>query len=357
MNSLGRLLRLTTFGESHGVAMGGVLDGLPAGTKIDMAEVQGMIDRRRTGVDPLTSQRRETDVPEILSGVTADGIALGSPIGFIFRNSDARSKDYGDLADHYRPNHADYCYDLKYGIRDYRGGGRASARETVNWVMGGALTAQWLRTLGISAEARLTQVGDAGYADPFKELRENPENPAMTEDPEIELRMRENVEAARKDQDSVGGRVSCVIRGVPAGIGDPVFDKLQARLASAMLSLNAAKGFEYGSGARSASMRGSELLDNFNEGFLPAPFSTNNAGGILGGITTGMPIYFNVWFKPTPTISRPLQMPDKEGKLKEVTVGGRHDPCVAMRAPVIVESLALLTIGDMILCNSRGIGI
>ncbi|MDE6811611.1 MAG: chorismate synthase [Muribaculaceae bacterium] len=352
MNSLGTLLRLTTFGESHGAAMGGILDGLPAGTRIDMEEVQKMIDRRRTGVDPLTSQRRETDIPEVLSGISEDGVTLGTPIGFIFRNSDARSRDYGDLADHYRPNHADFTYDLKYNIRDYRGGGRASARETVNWVMGGALSAQWLSTLGISVEARLTQAGAAGYSDPFRLMRETPEISRFQTDPLIESAMRDEIEWVRKDCDSVGGRVSCVIRGLPAGIGNPVFDKLQARLASAMMSINAAKGFEYGLGALSSEKRGSEILDHFNVNFNPLPFNTNFSGGILGGISTGMPVYFNVWFKPTPTISRPLPMADKNGQLKNVKVEGRHDPCVAMRAPVIVESLALLTVGDMILGNS-----
>lgn len=354
MNTLGNNLRLTTFGESHGKAMGGILDGLPSGVQIDMQSVQAMIDRRRTGKDPLTSQRRETDVPEILSGISIDGVTLGSPIGFIFRNNDARSGDYGDLADHYRPNHADYVYDLKYGLRDYRGGGRASARETVNWVMGGALAAQWLSALGISVEARLTQVGSVGYSDPFRSIRENPVESVFEPDEEIENRMREEVEAARRDNDSIGGRVSCVIRGVPSGIGDPVFGKLQARLAQAMLSLNAAKGFEYGLGARSADNRGSDMLDLFNPGFKPLPFSTNYSGGVLGGISTGLPVYFNVWFKPTPTISRPLPMPDKDGCIKDVTVRGRHDPCVAMRAPVIIESLALLTIGDLILSSYSG---
>ncbi len=354
MNTLGYKLRLTTFGESHGPAMGGVLDGLPAGVKIDMTEVQRMIDRRRTGVNPLTSQRRESDIPDILSGINPEGISLGSPIGFIFRNTDARSKDYGDLATHYRPNHADYTYDAKYGIRDHRGGGRASARETVNWVMGGALTAQWLKTVGISVEARLTQVGRCGYADPFRSMRENPEESQFPSSEEIEEGMKKEVEDARRDCDSVGGRVSCVIKGLPQGIGTPMFDKIQARLAHAMLSLNAVKGFEYGDGTQSTELRGSEMLDLFNDGFRPLALSTNHSGGALGGITTGMPVYFNVWFKPTPTISRPLPMPDSEGNIKEIRVEGRHDPCVAMRAPVIVEALSLLVIGDLILSSNCG---
>lgn len=354
MNTLGRLLRLTTFGESHGPAMGGILDGLPAGVKIDMESVTAMIDRRRTGRSLLTSQRRESDTPEILSGVTDDLITLGTPIGFIFRNTDARSGDYSELSRRYRPNHADFTYDAKYGIREPRGGGRASARETVNWVMGGALTAQWLNTLGISAEARLTQVGAAGYADPLEDIARKPLSGELPHDEAVEEAMMHEVELARKDCDSVGGRVSCVLRGVPPGLGDPVFGKLQSRLAQAMMSLNAVKGFEYGMGMSAASSRGSESLDLFNPDFTPSPLATDLHGGALGGISTGMPIYFNLWFKPTPTISRPLPMPDSEGKIAEVTATGRHDPCVAMRAPVIVEALALLTIGDLLLLDCHG---
>lgn len=350
MNTIGTLLRLTTFGESHGPAMGGILDGLPAGTKISTLELQKFIDRRRTGVDPLTSQRRETDVPELLSGINPEGFTLGTPIGFIFRNSDARSKDYGELANHYRPNHADFTYDKKYGIRDYRGGGRASARETVNWVMGGALVAQWLRQKGVCVEARLTQVGSSGYPDPLFQIRENRIEDGASLfiiNEEIERKMRDEIESARRDFDSVGGRVSCIISGLPAGLGAPMFAKFQAKLAEAMLSLNAVKGFEYGIGSLASAKRGSEMLDEFNEDFNPQPFSTNYAGGLLGGISTGMPIYFNLWFKPTPTISREVKMPDTSGKIDMISVKGRHDPCVAMRAPVIVEALAWLVSGDM----------
>ncbi|MDE6271577.1 MAG: chorismate synthase [Muribaculaceae bacterium] len=349
MNTLGNNLRLSTFGESHGPAMGGILDGMPAGVCINMEEVQTMIDRRRTGLNPLTSQRKETDVPEILSGLSPDGLTLGTPIGFIFRNSDARSKDYGDLATRFRPNHADYAYQMKYGIRDHRGGGRASARETVNWVMGGALASQWLKALGISIEARLTQVGNVGYSDVFRSMRMNPEVSEFPFDEEIEEGMKKEVESARADCDSVGGRVSCVIKGLSAGVGQPMFAKLQAKLAEAMLSLNAVKGFEYGEGMKSASARGTEMLDLFNSSFDPMPFATNHGGGVLGGISTGMPVYFNVWFKPTPTIPRPLPMADAKGDIKEVRVEGRHDPCVAMRAPVIVEALSWLVAGDLIL--------
>ena len=348
MNRLGDKIALTTFGESHGVAMGGILDGMPAGIHLDMNEVQEMIDRRRTGRSLLTSQRKESDIPEILSGVTKDGVTLGTPIGFIFRNSDARSKDYSELECHYRPNHADYCYDKKYGIRDARGGGRASARETVNWVMGGALVMQWLKTLGIEIEARVTQIGKSGYEDPFKSVRETPETPVFIVDESIEEKMLAEVESARMACDSIGGRVSCIIRGVPAGLGEPVFGKLQAKLAEAVMSLNAAKGFEYGLGDIAASMRGSESLDLFNPGFQPMPLQTNKNGGILGGISNGMPIYFSVYLKPTPTISRELPMPDSSGKIDIIRVEGRHDPCVALRAPVIVESLAAITIANLL---------
>lgn len=351
MNRIGELLTLSTFGESHGPAMGGILDGMPSGIRIDMDEVQGMIDRRRTGRNSLTSQRKETDIPEILSGINAEGLTLGSPIGFIFRNVDARSKDYSGLETHFRPNHADFTYQLRYGIRDARGGGRASARESVNWVMGGALTMQWLKTLGIKIKARVTKIGKIGYENPFSINIEHPENDEFNIDPNIEEEMLAEVEAVRKERDSVGGRVSCIVSGVPAGLGQPVFGKVQSRLAQAMMSINAAKAFEYGAGVEAASMRGSESLDLFQPGFRPLAMVSNHNGGLLGGITSGMPIYFNVSFKPTPTISRPLPMPDSNGNIEEITVGGRHDPCVALRAPVIVEALVALTLGDIILCR------
>lgn len=349
MNRIGNLLSLSTFGESHGVGLGGVLDGMPAGVSIDFNEVQAMIDRRRTGRNPLTSQRKESDVPEVFSGISQDGRTLGTPIGFLFRNVDARSRDYGELETHFRPNHADYTYQKKYGLRDARGGGRASARETVNWVMGGAIAMQWLKTLGMSIEAKVTQVGGCGYVDPFGKMIENPSITQFQEEPEIEEGMMKEVEAARSERDSVGGRVSCIIRNLPAGLGSPVFGKMQARLAAAMMSINAAKGFEYGLGMRAAEMRGSESLDLFSEGFEPFPLKSNRNGGVLGGITNGMPVFFNVAFKPTPTIARALPMPDEEGAMKDILVEGRHDPCVALRAPVIVESLAALVVGDMLL--------
>lgn len=348
MNTLGKRLRLTTFGESHGPAMGGILDGMPSGVAIDMDEVMRMIDRRRTGRSTLTSQRREADIPEILSGISPEGVTLGTPIGFIFRNTDAHSNDYKEIEARFRPNHADYAYQQKYGLRDARGGGRASARETVSWVMGGALAMQYLKTLGISIEAKVTQVGSAGYADPFAKLKTNCFVGIET-DEDVESAMLAEVTRAKEAQDSVGGRVSCIISGVPAGLGEPVFGKAHARYAEAMMSLNAAKGFEYGVGFQAAAMHGSEMLDLFNPGFEPTPMATNYSGGVQGGITTGMPVYFNVYLKPTPTISRPLPMPDEAGNISEITVKGRHDPCVALRAPVIVEALAALVTADLIL--------
>lgn len=331
--------------------MGGILDGMPSGVAIDMEEVMRMIDRRRTGRSTLTSQRREADIPEILSGLSPEGLTLGTPIGFIFRNTDAHSKDYKELDTHFRPNHADYAYEKKYGVRDARGGGRASARETVNWVMGGALAMQLLSRKGVRIEAGVTQVGRSGYADPFGGERLIPGS-GFSEDSVIERKMLEEVERAKMENDSVGGRISCIITGVPAGLGNPVFGKVQARLSEAMMSLNAAKGFEYGYGFLSASARGSEMLDLFNPEFEPAATSTNFSGGLSGGITSGMPVYFNVYLKPTPTISRPLPMPDKEGKIDILTVEGRHDPCVALRAPVIVEALAALVIADLMIDES-----
>ncbi|MBD5371567.1 MAG: chorismate synthase [Bacteroides sp.] len=349
MNTFGRHLRLTTFGESHGPAMGGVLDGMPPRIRVDMDMVEAMLRRRRTGTSHLVSQRRESDIPEILSGVSPDGLTLGTPIGFIFRNTDARSSDYDALKDHYRPNHADMAYDLRYGIRDHRGGGRASARETVSWVMGGALAMLVLREYGITVRAKVTRIGPAEYSDPLAAAITDPAHAALPDDPEVEKSMLAEVEKARADRDSVGGRVSCLVTGVPAGLGSPVFGKLQSRLAQAMMGINAAKGFEYGIGEAASRSRGSETLDPFNPGFFPLPTATGFSGGISGGITTGMPVCFNVWFKPTPSIPRELEMATPGGEIERVTLGGRHDPCVALRAPVIVEAMTALTLADVLL--------
>lgn len=312
MNSTGQLIRLTTFGESHGPAMGGILDGMPPRVHIDLARVQWEVDRRRPGVRPLTSQRREPDRVEVLSGISADGLTFGTPIGFLVRNEDARPSDYGQVL---RPNHADYTYLRKYGIHDFSGGGRASARETVSRVIAGAICRQWLERFGIRVEARFVETG--------------------------------SVAAAAAEGDSIGGIVEGVVCGLPAGVGEPVYDKLHARLAAAMMSVNAAKAFEYGDGFRAASMRGSESLDipSMQQG---EPFLSNHSGGIQGGISNGMPVNFRVYFKPTPTIMRDVDTVDASGHAVTLHPRGRHDPCVAVRAVPVVEAMALLVVADLL---------
>ncbi|MCH5217808.1 MAG: chorismate synthase [Muribaculaceae bacterium] len=332
MNTFGERVRLTTFGESHGPAIGGVIDGFPAGFKIDFDFLARRMAERRPG-QRGTTQRREDDLPEFLSGLTPEGLTLGTPIGFIIRNKDTRSQDYGKLATAYRPNHADYTYRAKYGLRDHRGGGRASARETACRVVAGALAEQWLLARGVAIEARLTQVGT---------IRGSHE------------KLMEEVERVRLDLDSVGGIVECTISGLPAGVGDPVFGKLNARLAAAMMSINAAKGVEIGDGFEMATKRGSEVIDEFyidsdNESGNSVKTRTNHNGGVLGGISTGMPVTLRVAFKPTPTIGKPLPLLSEEGETFIETVPGRHDPCVAVRAVPVVRAMAALTVIDSIL--------
>lgn len=318
MNTFGHNLRLTTFGESHGIAMGGILDGIPSRVFLDKANIQEMLDRRAPGKNIGTSPRRESDNVEILSGVSADGFTLGTPIGFIIRNSDHKSEDYSDLEGKFRPNHADYTYMAKYGIHDFRGGGRSSARETVNWVAAGAIVKQWLATLGITVNASIMRTGD--YV------------------------------KARETGDSVGGVVICTIEGLPAGVGNPVFAKLHARLAAAMMSINAVKGFEYGDGFMAADALGSESRDiPYVDQDGNVKFHTNHSGGVQGGISNGMPVEFRVYFKPTPTISQPCSTLDVNLNTVEIDPRGRHDACVAIRAVPVVEAMAWLVIGDLML--------
>lgn len=350
MNTFGKNLTLTTFGESHGPAMGGVIDGFPAGFKIDFEALLEEIAKRRPGQSALVTARNETDTPEFLSGISPEGVTLGSPIGFIVRNADHHSSDYDEMARIYRPNHADYTYIRRYGIRDHRGGGRSSARETVNWVVAGALAAQWLESKGITIRAVLSQVGPISAGDIFDGLMTNPDEPFTLEvNPSIRLAMEEMVRETKKAGDSVGGRVSCLISGIPAGIGNPVAGKLHAALASAMMSINAAKGFEYGLGFRAAYSRGSETADRFIPADKPeAPLrtSTNFSGGIQGGISNGMPVFFSVAFKPTPTLMKPLETVDTDGKAATLNPAGRHDPCVAVRAVPVVKAMAALVVAD-----------
>lgn len=328
MNTFGRNLKLTTFGESHGKAMGGILDGMPGGVKIDMDVILRETARRRPGQSHLVTSRNEKDIPELLSGLTDDMVTLGTPIGFIVRNTDQRSADYGEMAELYRPNHADFTYDMRYGIHEARGGGRASARETLNWVIAGAIARQLPCMAGISINAKVISIGGVEGA---KE--------------ELEA----VVEEAMKRGDSVGGVVECAIEGVPAGIGNPVFGKLHARLSQAMMSINAAKGFEYGDGFAAASAYGTEQADIFTSEDGNIRTVTNHSGGIQGGISNGMPITFKVAFKPTPTLLRDIQTVDKEGQRKTLRGKGRHDPCVALRAVPVVEAMAVLVIADEML--------
>lgn len=328
MNTFGRNLRLTTFGESHGKAMGGILDGMPGGVKIDMDVIIRETSRRRPGQSHLVTARDEKDIPELLSGLTDDMVTLGTPIGFIVRNTDHRSSDYGEMARLYRPNHADFTYDMRYGLHEARGGGRASARETLNWVIGGAIARQIPLMKDISIHAKVTAVG--GVSGTQEVLA------AVVED-------------AMKRGDSVGGVVECCIQGVPAGIGNPVFGKLHARLAHAMMSINAAKGFEYGDGFAAASEFGTEQADIFYRKDGNIKTLTNHSGGIQGGISNGMPLTFKVAFKPTPTLLRDIETVDKEGNRRILKGKGRHDPCVALRAVPVVEAMAALVLADELL--------
>lgn len=362
MNTFGSHLTLTTFGESHGPAMGGVIDGFPSGFHIDFDKLAAEVAKRRPGSSPLVTARKEPDTPEFLSGISPEGVTLGSPIGFIVRNADHHSADYDGMKDIYRPSHADYTYVARYGIRDHRGGGRSSARETVNWVVAGALAEQWLESMGITIDAVLSQVGPLTAGDLFDGLMTSPSRPfELCVNPDLKLAMDEFVAETKRKGDSVGGRVSCLVTGIPAGLGDPVADKLHAHLARAMMSINAAKGFEFGLGFRAASALGSDVNDLFveNPADLSSPLtSTNYSGGIQGGISNGMPVFFSVAFKPTPTLMKPQATVDTSGRSATLNPAGRHDPCVAVRAVPVVKAMTALVIADFMVadamrCNSR----
>lgn len=337
MNTIGRLLTLTTFGESHGPAIGGVLDGMPAGISIDTSLVEKQMERRRPGQNRLVSARREPDQVEFLSGIF-EGRSTGAPIAFIIRNTDARSQDYEQLKDVFRPSHADYTWQERYGIRDWRGGGRASARVTAPICVAGALAMTALKSImpQLSIEAAISQVG-----------------PITVNGTESDAKVEALLDRLRKEADSTGGVITCTIDGLPAGIGNPVFDKLQAGLAAAMMGINAAKGFEYGDGFQAASQLGSQHNDAFLMKDGKVVTATNHSGGIQGGISNGQPVTFRVAFKPTPTIGKPQQTVTSDGKETVLEAEGRHDPCVVLRAVPIVESLAALVILDQWLCGSR----
>jgi len=346
-NTFGKLFKLTTFGESHGVAIGGVIDGCPAGVNIDTAVVQNDLNRRRPGQSAIVTQRKEPDTVEFLSGIF-EGKSTGTPIGFVIKNANQKSKDYSHIKDTYRPSHADYTYDEKYGVRDYRGGGRSSARETACRVVAGSVAKQVLED--ISFNAFVSSVGKIELQKSYSELdfSEIEKNPVRCPDPEKANEMEAYIKEIRADGDTVGGTVECVIKNVPKGLGEPVFDKLHAELGKAMLSINAVKGFEYGSGFEGTRMRGSEHNDHFNK---DGSTQTNLSGGIQGGISNGMDIYFKVAFKPVATLMQKQQTINSKGEEVEMQGKGRHDPCVVPRAVPIVEAMAALVIADFYLQN------
>ncbi len=354
MNTFGQIFRLTTFGESHGPAIGGVVDGIPSGIAIDVDFIQQELNRRRPGQSPVTTQRRETDRVELLSGVF-EGKSTGCPIAFIVRNENQRPADYERIKDVFRPSHADYTYYYKYGIRDYRGGGRASARTTISRVVAGALAKLALRPLNITIQAYTSQIGNIALDGDYQQY-----NLALAETNAVRCpdltkagQMEKLIAELRDKGDSVGGIITCVVRGCPPGIGEPEFDKLHAALGAAMLSINAVKGFEYGDGFACASMRGSEANDPLTACDERVRMMTNHSGGIQGGISNGEDIFMRVAFKPAPTILMEQMTVDQEGRPTRMEAHGRHDPCVVPRAVPIVESMAAITIFDQILCHQR----
>ena len=349
MNSYGTLFRITTFGESHGHSIGVVIDGCPAGLEIDEAFIQSEMDRRKPGQSKITTQRKEDDAIKILSGVF-EGKSTGAPIAIVIDNSDPRSKDYSHLENTFRPSHADYTYEAKYGFRDHRGGGRSSARETGARVAAGAVAKLLLKKSSIKINAFVSQVGEL-KAPPYQQLdlSKTEDNIVRCPDPVTAEKMIALIDEVRLSRDTVGGVVTCVIKNCPVGLGEPVFDKLHAELGKAMLSINAVKGFEYGSGFEGVNLRGSQHNDEFvNEGGK-IKTKTNHSGGIQGGISNGEDIYFNVAFKPVATIMQDQQSVDKAGNEVTVSGKGRHDPCVVPRAVPIVEAMAALVMADFIL--------
>ncbi|MDG2194760.1 MAG: chorismate synthase [Polaribacter sp.] len=346
-NSFGNLLQLTTFGESHGVAIGGIIDGFPAGMTVDFEAIQKELDRRKPGQSAIVTQRKEPDTVEFLSGIF-EGKTTGASIGFQIQNTNQKSKDYSHNTNVYRPSHADFTYDKKYGARDYRGGGRTSARETANWVVAGALAKQLIAHININAFT--SSVGDLFINKPYQELdfSKTDSNIVRCPDAATAEKMITKIKEIKKQGDTIGGTITCVIQQMPVGLGEPIFQKLHAALGNAMLSINAVKGFEFGSGFCGAKMQGSEHNDAFNPDGTTA---TNLSGGIQGGISNGMDIYFRVAFKPVATIMQDQKTIDADGNATEIKGKGRHDPCVVPRAIPIVEALAALVMADFYLLD------
>ncbi|MDK2773098.1 MAG: chorismate synthase [Flavobacterium sp.] len=346
-NTFGKLFKLTTFGESHGEALGGIIDGCPAGIQLDFEAIQNEMQRRKPGQSSIVTQRKEEDEVHFLSGIF-EGKTTGTPIGFIIPNTNQKSNDYSHIENTYRPSHADYVYEQKYGIRDYRGGGRSSARETASRVVGGAIAKQIISQIKINAF--VSSVGEIFIDKPYQELdfSKIESNPVRCPDEATALKMEKYIKVIKKQGDTIGGTITCVIQNVPIGLGEPVFDKLHAELGKAMLSINAVKGFEFGSGFCGAKMKGSDHNDLYNE---DGTTKTNLSGGIQGGISNGMDIYFRVAFKPVATLIQKQEVLTNKGELIEQQGKGRHDPCVVPRAVPIIEAMAAMVIADYFLLN------
>jgi chorismate synthase len=346
-NKFGSLFQLTTFGESHGEAIGGIIDGCPSGIELDMKAIQLDLDRRKPGQSAIVTQRKEPDEVKFLSGIF-QGKTTGVPIGFAIFNTNQKSRDYDHIKDQYRPSHADKVYDEKYGFRDYRGGGRSSARETASRVVAGAIAKQFLSDVKFTAY--VSSVGEINLDKPYQELDFDyiEKNPVRCADPEKAVEMENYIKRIRKEGDTVGGIITCVIQNVPVGLGEPVFDKLHAELGKAMLSINAVKGFEYGSGFEGSKNKGSDHNDLYNS---DGTTKTNRSGGIQGGISNGMDIYFNVAFKPVATIMQSQKTINNKGETVNMRGKGRHDPCVVPRAVPIIEAMAALVLADFTLLN------
>ena len=352
MNTFGKLFRLTSFGESHGMGIGGIIDGCPAGLELDISLIQNELARRKPGQSKITTQRNEPDNVEFLSGIF-EGKTQGTPIAFVVWNKEQNSNDYSDLKDVFRPSHADFTYTQKYGIRDYRGGGRSSARETIARVVAGAVAKQILAQKGITVQAYVSQVGEVILNKPYTELdlSKTEENIIRCPDIETAEKMIARIETAAKDNDTVGGVITAVAKGVPAGWGEPVFNKLHADLGKAMLGINAVKGFEYGSGFEGTKMSGSEHNDIFIRVGENIRTKTNNSGGIQGGISNGEDIYFRVAFKPVATLLKEQQTINRNNNEVTINPKGRHDPCVLPRAVPVVEAMAALVLTDHFLMS------
>lgn len=352
MNKFGNLFTLTSFGESHGIAIGGVIDGMPAGIPIDMELLHKEMARRRPGQSIITTGRQEPDEVRLLSGVF-EGVTTGTPIGFEITNNNQHSTDYENLRNVFRPSHADYTYTTKYGIRDHRGGGRSSARETATRCVAGALAKMALKELGIAITAYTSQVGNIVLSKSYTDcdLKEAEQNIVRCPDPDIANQMIALIEQVKSDGDTIGGVIDCVITGVPTGLGEPVFGKLHAALGSAMLSINACKGFEYGMGFSGVGKRGSEMNDPFIVSNGKVTTTTNNSGGIQGGISNGQDIYFRCAFKPVATLLREIETLNQDFDQVKIATRGRHDPCVLPRAVPIVEAMAAMVILDYYLLS------